>query len=130
MLCRQAWWLWMLSTETPISLTPRLPKSSLRLANSASSVEQTGVKSAGWAKSMTQLPACHDENVSSPLVDIAVKSGAGSPIRGIVVAGAAAAAAGFMSPTQDIVSLRFMLSKPRSIHPGSGEYNASDDHAP
>src|SRR5579863_7647488 len=78
----QARWEWMESTEMPMSLTPRCSNSLKRRPNSVSSVEQTGVKSAGWEKRTTQAPACHSEKLSSPWVDMALKSGAGSPILG------------------------------------------------
>ena len=83
----------MLSTERPISLMPFASNSLERRPNSVSSVEQTGVKSAGWEKRSAHFPSRQAEKVSSPWVVIAVKSGAGSPIFGIDRAGAAGASA-------------------------------------
>src|SRR5688572_26511156 len=78
----QARWLWMLSIETPISLQLRVSNSLLRFASSHSSVEHTGVKSAGCENRTAQLLPCHSENCSSPCVVTALKSGAGSEMRG------------------------------------------------
>jgi hypothetical protein len=75
----------MLSIERPMSFTLRSANSPLRRANSVSSVVQTGVKSAGWEKRMTQLSfPCHSEKrIAACSVVTAVKSGAGSPMRGM-----------------------------------------------
>src|SRR6187455_1389789 len=73
----------MLSTLTPISFVLSALNSSARLANSDSSVVQTGVKSAGCEKNTTQLSPCHSLNfIAFEWVVTAVKSGAGSPILG------------------------------------------------
>src|SRR5574337_1270878 len=69
----------MLSTLRPTISHPRSLNSLWRLANSMNSVVQTGVKSAGWAKSRTHLPRNCDR-VMGPLVVLAVKSGAFDPI--------------------------------------------------
>jgi len=76
-------WLWIESTDSPMSLQPRVANSPERRANSESSVVQTGVKSAGCENRMIHLPSCHSENLIVPCVVTAVKSGANSPILGI-----------------------------------------------
>src|SRR6266850_276429 len=73
----------MLSIERPISLIFLFSNSAFRRASSVSSVEQTGVKSAGCEKSITQLSFAQSLKVISPCVVTAVKSGAMSPILGI-----------------------------------------------
>src|SRR6188474_2431079 len=78
----QARWLWMLSIETPISLQFFVSNSLLRFASSVSSVEHTGVKSAGCENRIVQLLPFHSENCSSPCVVTALKSGAVSEMRG------------------------------------------------
>ncbi len=82
--CTHAMWLWMLSMLSPISLVLREANHSLFWAKPLSSVVQTGVKSAGCEKRMAQLPLMYSLNFSGPWVVIASKSGAGSPMRGIV----------------------------------------------
>ena len=50
----------------------------------------TGVKSAGWLKRITQLPAYCSGKLISPCVVTALKAGALSPMRGIETEGAVA----------------------------------------
>ncbi len=45
---------------------------------------QTGVKSAGWLKRITQLPAYCSGKLISPWVVTALNAGALSPIRGML----------------------------------------------
>jgi hypothetical protein len=52
----QARWAWTESIERPISCASRSAKSPSFFANARNSVEQTGVKSAGWLNSTTHLP--------------------------------------------------------------------------
>jgi hypothetical protein len=49
------------------------------------SVVQTGVKSAGWEKKITQLPLKSSGKLMGPWVVSALKDGAFSPIRGSLV---------------------------------------------
>src|SRR5438046_10697014 len=58
---RQATWAWIESIDRPMRRTLRLSNSAERRANSVSSVEQTGVKSAGCEKKTTHLPSAHFE---------------------------------------------------------------------
>src|SRR6266849_3578089 len=111
-------WLWIESTEMPMSLVLRLSNSACRRANSASSVEHTGVKSAGWLNRSTQWPSCHFEKVSSPCVVIAVKSGATSPMRGIVpiVAGVCVVVSGM----DDMVEISTVEVDPEPARRGGG----------
>src|SRR5712691_12093938 len=74
----------MLSTDRPMHCTLRFSNSGARRENSMNSVVHTGVKSAGCENSNTHLPALVNcERVISPWVLIALKSGAGSLMRGI-----------------------------------------------
>jgi hypothetical protein len=79
----QARWAWMESMERPMSWTPSSSNAFFLRAKARNSVEQTGVKSAGWLKSTTHLPLKSESRIS-PRVVLAVKSGAGSFKRGRV----------------------------------------------
>src|SRR5699024_689143 len=79
----QARWDGRLSTLSPISFTSRFSNSSFFRAQAINSVEQTGVKSAGWEKRTTHCPSKSDRLIS-PWVVLAVNCGAGSPILGRV----------------------------------------------
>src|ERR1700720_2017516 len=68
------------STESPISLTPRLSNSGFSLARAPSSVVQTGVKSFGCENSSAQLLPIQSWNLILPSVVSASKSGATVPI--------------------------------------------------
>ena len=73
---------------------------------------QTGVKSAGWLKRMTQLPAYCSGKLISPWVVTALKAGALSPMRGIGVDGCCMISI-FLPP-------RSVMIRPRSFIPGFG----------
>src|SRR5882757_108806 len=68
------------STESPISLTPRLSNSGFSLASAPSSVVQTGVKSFGCENKSAQLEPIQSWNLTLPSVVWASKSGASAPI--------------------------------------------------
>src|SRR5581483_1495688 len=68
------------STESPISLTPRLSNSGFSLASAPSSVVQTGVKSLGCENSIAQELPIQSWNLTLPSVVSASKSGATAPI--------------------------------------------------
>src|SRR6266568_7381151 len=68
------------STESPISLTPRLSNSGFNLASAPSSVVQTGVKSFGCENNRAQLLPIQSWNLILPSVVSASKSGATAPI--------------------------------------------------
>ena len=76
---------WMLSMLRPSSLALCCAKNSFSSAKPVISVVQTGVKSAGWENSTTQLPLLYSESCSCPVVVVTLKSGALSPILGIWV---------------------------------------------
>src|SRR5713226_1657715 len=73
-------WLVTGSTESPISLTPRLSNSGFNFASTPSSVVQTGVKSLGCENSSAQLLPIQSWNLILPSVVWASKSGATAPI--------------------------------------------------
>src|ERR1700681_1474803 len=73
-------WLVTGSTESPISLTPRLSNSGFSLASAPSSVVQTGVKSFGCENSIAQELPIQSRNLIFPSVVSASKSGATAPI--------------------------------------------------
>src|ERR1700739_2902889 len=68
------------STESPISLTPRLSNSGFNFARAPSSVVQTGVKSFGCENKSAQLLPIQSWNLILPSVVSASKSGATAPI--------------------------------------------------
>src|SRR5215469_17697966 len=68
------------STESPISLTPRLSNSGFNLATAPNSVVQTGVKSFGCENNSAQEPPSQSWNLILPSVVSASKSGATAPI--------------------------------------------------
>src|SRR5258708_40192316 len=68
------------STESPISVTPRLSNSPFNLARTPSSVVQTGVKSFGCENNSAQLEPIQSWNLTLPSVVRASKSGASAPI--------------------------------------------------
>src|ERR1700760_4206256 len=68
------------STDSPISLTPRLSNSGFSLASAPSSVVQTGVKSFGCENSSAQLLPIQSWNLILASVVSASKSGAIAPI--------------------------------------------------
>src|ERR1700756_1270418 len=68
------------STESPISLTPRLSNSGFSLASAPSSVVHTGVKSLGCENSIAQELPIQLWNLIFPSVVSASKSGATAPI--------------------------------------------------
>src|SRR5437588_12837529 len=68
------------STESPISLTPRLSNSGFNFARAPSSVVQTGVKSFGCENNSAQLLPIQSWNLILPSVVSASKSEAVAPI--------------------------------------------------
>src|ERR1700761_6190391 len=68
------------STESPISLTPRLSNSGFSRASAPSSVVQTGVKSFGCENSIAQESPIQSWNRILPSVVSASKSGATAPM--------------------------------------------------
>src|SRR5581483_5496764 len=68
------------STDSPISLTPRLSNSGFSRARAPSSVVQTGVKSLGWENNSAQLSPIQSWNLILPSVVSAAKSGATEPV--------------------------------------------------
>src|SRR6185437_3289842 len=68
------------STDSPISLTPRLSNSGFSLATAPSSVVQTGVKSLGCENKRAQELPIQSWNLILPWVVSASKSGATAPI--------------------------------------------------
>src|ERR1043165_7834290 len=73
------------STESPISLTPRLSNSGFNLASAPSSVVQTGVKSFGCENNSAQLLPIQSWNLIFPSVVSASKSGAAAPIGSVMI---------------------------------------------
>src|SRR5690348_6801727 len=69
------------STLTAMRLTPRRANSAPSAAVRASSVVHTGVKSAGWDRSITQASPAHWWKEIRPSVESCRKSGAMSPSR-------------------------------------------------
>src|SRR3982074_2234833 len=73
------------STESPISLTPRLSNSGFNFASAPSSVVQTGVKSFGCENNSAQPLPIQSWNLILPSVVWASKSGATEPIWSAIV---------------------------------------------
>src|SRR6202795_4911927 len=93
-------WLATGSTESPISLTPRLSNSGFSLASAPSSVVQTGVKSFGCENNSAQLLPIQSWNLILPSVVSASKSGATAPIwRAILCPHVLQVAGQFLAPS-------------------------------
>lgn len=83
MSCIQARWDGIEPTDSPRSWVLRFSNSGASSENATNSVVQTGVKSAGWLKKSTHLPALvRSDSRIGPCVVTASKSGAGSFSRG------------------------------------------------